>query len=362
MIERQNSNRWEMGSEFHWLGLPPPPLLRWPEPAVWYMLARHAVASLVQMKSAQDATLWLPSYFCPEVEEFCRPYCQIREYRDLPIWSEPDWASLQPKEHDIVLVVNYFGVRDGHVWRGWRERTPCVLLEDHSQDPVSPWALNSTADFAFASARKTLPIADGALLWSPRGLTLPNAPVDSDWSGANLKIAAMTCKSEYLAGGGTDALKVQFREMQLRGEDLMRRSRISAISPSSLKYIADGVPKSWRQQRAKNARHLLNNLIGAGFTQCMFRGWSDQATPFVLPILFRSERERDECQTLMRSKRIYCPVHWVCQTSDVGALDLSRRILSLPVDQRYTESDMDCVSRLISHAGRGEMARCEAQG
>jgi hypothetical protein len=324
------------------------------------MLARHAVAALVQLNSANlnsanRPALWLPSYFCPDVADCCSRYCEIREYRDLPHWDGPDWKSLQPQAHDIVLAVNYFGVRDGEPWKNWREQTACVLLEDHSQDPFSEWALESTADFAFASVRKTLPIADGAILWSPKGLPLPEQPVDGNWSGVALKIAAMIYKAEYLCGHGTDMLKTQFRKLQLKGEDLMRRSRISAISPPSFAYIADGAPKSWRRQRADNAQHLLGNLRQNDRVHCLFERWPDGAVPFALPIVFASEQERDSCQSLLRENRIYCPVHWVCQTSDPDALALSKTILSLPVDQRYTSSDMDAISQAILCAGSDEI-------
>jgi hypothetical protein len=316
------------------------------------MLARHAVAAVAQLVSENNPTLWLPSYFCPEVADYCRHYCEIREYRDLPSWAEPDWKSLEPRANDVVLAVNYFGVRDGTPWKDWRKQRQCILIEDHSQDPFSHWASTSSADFAFASARKTVPIADGAILWSPLGLTLPGQPVEGDWSGSALKLAAMIYKKEYLRGTGTEELKRRFRDLQSRGENIMRTSKIiSAISPSSLTYIEDGVPRSWRGQRSANARHLLKNLRKIEHADCVFSCWPDDAVPFSLPILFRTRRERDACQLLLQQHRIYCPVHWVCQTTDSEALDLSARILSLPVDQRYMERDMDRIVEGMLHAG-----------
>jgi hypothetical protein len=52
---------------------------------------------------------------------------------------------------------------------GWEERRAAsewLLVEDHSHDPFSPWAVGSSADYAFCSLRKTLPVPDGGLLWS----------------------------------------------------------------------------------------------------------------------------------------------------------------------------------------------------
>jgi hypothetical protein len=358
MNTADKQSRWEIGSEFHWQGLPEPPFLTWSQPAVWYMLARHAVAALVQMKSGNEPTLWLPSYFCPEVADCCRPFCEIREYRDMPFWDEPDWKSLEPRSQDIVLAVNYFGVRDGTPWKDWRKRVRCILLEDHSQDPFSEWASASTADFAFASVRKTLPIPDGAILWSPKGLKLPSQPVDGDWDGSALKAAAMLYKMEYLRGAGTDELKRRFRDLQLKGEDLMRKSRISAISSSSFVYVAHGVPQAWRHQRSTNARHLLNKLRHIEHIDCLISGWPDGSVPFALPIRFRSRRERDEGQSLLQQHKVYCPVHWVCYTRDVEALDLSARILSLPTDQRYGERDMELMADVF--LGHGPSASMEA--
>ncbi len=349
------SARWELGSEFHCAGAPEGPFLKWPQPAVWYMLARHAVAALLEMKKASKPSLWLPAYFCPEVAECCRPYCEIREYRDMPSWAAPDWKSLEPKPDDIVLAVNYFGVRHRNPWDEWRKRVSCQLLEDHSQDPFSAWASTSDADFAFASARKTLPIPDGAILWSPRGLKLPSQPTDGDWHGSDLKAAAMVYKTEYLLGGGSFELKQRYRQLQLIGEDLMRQSKISAISPYSFACAADGAPQAWRNRRTDNARHLSNRLRGIEHFDCLMSRWPGGAAPFALPVLFASQRERDECQLMLQKNRVYCPVHWVCKTNNTEALDLSARMLSLPIDQRYEQRDMDIIAGALLEYGQTRM-------
>jgi hypothetical protein len=93
---------------------------------------------------------------------------EIAVYADDPCRPEPDWSTLQPANDDVVLAVNYFGIRSGEPWRRWHEKRSCFLLEDHSHDPVSGWALHSRADYAFSSLRKRMPVPDGAILWSPK--------------------------------------------------------------------------------------------------------------------------------------------------------------------------------------------------
>src|ERR1043166_6191223 len=138
--------RWEAGSMFHWEEDFAPPVWTLPEPAVYFMICRHAIAALCSAQPRRT-TLWLPTCFCSEVARFCRDVADIREYRDDCRWPEPDWKSLQPQAKDLVLAVNYFGVRSPEPWRNWQAQNTCILVEDHTQDPFSAWALQSDAPY-----------------------------------------------------------------------------------------------------------------------------------------------------------------------------------------------------------------------
>ena len=73
-----------------------------------------------------------------------------------------------------MLAVNFFGIRKGKAWQDWlSQHKDIILIEDHTHDPFSTWAQQSTAHYAMASLRKTLPIPDGAILWSPQKMSLP---------------------------------------------------------------------------------------------------------------------------------------------------------------------------------------------
>ncbi|HEX2293058.1 MAG TPA: hypothetical protein VHH55_07080, partial [Gaiellaceae bacterium] len=216
---------WEVGGEFHSPVETPRPFHPWPRPAVWYALGRHAVEALVETRRLR--TLWLPDYFCHEVAAGWADRVPLRTYEDDPRWPEPRWETLEAREGDAVVAVNFFGVRAG---TGWAERKAgWLLVEDHSHDPFSPWAVGSQADFAFCSVRKTLPVPDGGILWSPRGLDLPPQPRGTA-EGSELKLAAMLLKGRYLAAGGGNDLKERFRRLQLEGEEQLARSPVAAAS------------------------------------------------------------------------------------------------------------------------------------
>src|SRR5689334_10510311 len=108
----------EIGSEFHWPGVPPGPFVAWPEPHAWYALARDAFLAILAER--QKAAVFVPDYFCEDVvEQWQRSGVFVRRYEDDPRWAHPRWETIDPREGDIVLAVNYFGVGDGSEWAKW---------------------------------------------------------------------------------------------------------------------------------------------------------------------------------------------------------------------------------------------------
>ncbi|HYM79311.1 MAG TPA: hypothetical protein VE377_25265 [Candidatus Dormibacteraeota bacterium] len=331
---------------FHWEPDFPPPLWTLPEPAVSYLICRHAIAALCSAQPRRPV-LWVPTFFCPEVARFCRPAAQVREYRDDCRRPAPEWGSLQPGPDDLVLAVNYFGVRSPEPWREWRNRNPCLLVEDHTQDPFSKWALESNADYAVCSLRKTLPVPDGAILWSPAKRPLPARPTEMDTRGSMMKLGAMVYKRNYLEGTVPAECKARYRELQLEGEQRLSEAGVSAISPISEAILARGVPKRWRERRIENACTLLQSLQGWKMAAPVFTKWPEGHAPFDLPLVFREQAARDDCQRALQQENVFCPVEWVSDTPDADASDLSSRILSVPVDHRYTRDDMARVSAAL---------------
>jgi hypothetical protein len=337
--------RWEVGGEFHLPVDTPGPHHRWPDGAVWFALGRHALQALLPRLDVPK--LWLPDYFCHEVAEGWRELAEVELYEDDPRWPEPRWESLRPGRRDAVVAVNYFGVRSGEAWRSWREQTECVLVEDHAHDPASEWATASAADYAFSSLRKTLPVPDGAILWSPRGLELPEQPAGGA-DGSELKLAAMLFKGEYLAGGD-DELKERFRRLQLDAEARLAESPVAGASAATREAIVRGVPLPWRAKRAENAARLIAALHDWDAADPLFTEWPADAAPLGAVFVFGSSGERDRVRDLLREAGVYCPVHWAdaATSSSDRVRRLSERILTIPADWRYSAADMARIASLV---------------
>ncbi len=338
---------WEVGSDFHWVGMAPGPFLPWPNPAIWFALGRHAVLQLMK-EAGTRRNLWLPNYFCSEVVQAWSASANIHIYEDSPALDHPKWETLTPASDDLVVAVNYFGMDDGIAWAEWKRKHACILIEDHSHDPHSIWALTSRADYAFCALRKVMPVPDGAILWSPVRRHLPSPAVSEADAGSLEKLTAMLFKSEYLAGNGSPELKEEFRRLQLSGEASLECAPVSAASLFTMRYLASGAPLLWRTVRRDNARELLLHLRDWRAAVPLHASVSDESAPFGVPLVFASAEGRDYHREFLRSRKIYCPIHWVMpQDSTPGAGELSCRILTIPCDQRYSSTDMQRVAETL---------------
>nr|WP_296063812.1 hypothetical protein [uncultured Actinoplanes sp.] len=348
----------EIGSEFHW---DPTALSDRDSP----MPARHklfatgcgALTALLR-RLAPRGRLHIPSYFCMGVAEALSETVPIAWYRHLPGGAGPRWESLRARPGDLVLAQNLFGREDGRDWTAWIRAHPRVtVIEDHSHDPFGPWARASIAPYAVASLRKTLPVPDGGLLWSPQDLPMP-APDGPDNPGSDLKLAAMLLKSAWL--DGVPVPKDKFRMLQQRGENVLLGSTapIGIVTRVILPFLdIDRL----RLAATANVRALREALPATPDWQVLAGGSGDGA-PFRLQLLCRDGRTRDALLAHLAAHGIYAPVHWRQDrtgvwSGDEDAADLASRMLTVPVDHRCTPADLRRLTEVLGSPIRREPAR-----
>jgi hypothetical protein len=336
--------------DFHRLGSDP-----WPVRRSFFSSGRAALYALCRrwIETHSHARLWLPDYFCSEVvSSLCSWNIPVAFYADDPQRTGPGLSDLRVSAGDMVLAVNYFGVRLGDQWNAWRESTPSVaLIEDHTHDPQSLWAQSSTADFAFASLRKTLPVPDGAIMWSPRDLPLPEAAPDCVTFASSLKLAAMLYKRRYLDYGETrPELKAAFLRLQQRSEKEFSELNNGAMSAWSLDLVCQGIPTAWRRRRERNVRSLLMRAPRVPGGEPLFTSWPVGHCPFNAVYVFDDERAREVTRKRLISSQVYTPVHWLLRYGGKASVDLSKRILTIPLDFRCDESGIARIAAILTES------------
>jgi hypothetical protein len=341
------SDRWEVGSDFHWdegalvdagASLP----LWLPTPHAMFTSGCGALKSLITRLNGHPR-LHLPSFFCMDVAEVLASTVDLAWYRELPDGQGPHLDTLHAAPGDVVLAVNLFGRGHREPWDAWSRENPLVrVIEDHTHDPLSGWARASNASYCMASLRKTLPVPDGAILWSARGEKLP-APAGGESMGAWLKLSAMILKAAWLQG--KDVPKSEFRSLQQAGEAALLGS---ATEPTALTRVILPLLDVWRLRavRADNVRSLTESLprnVG-GAWRPLTHG-APGAVPFNVQLLCASEATRDSLQAHLARNQIFAPVHWRQPRSgfssgDDAAIECASRILTIPVDHRYRASHL----------------------
>lgn len=345
-------DRWEHGSEFHWPSFEPASNkeLPWVDGSL-YGSGRDALRALISYGIAERgwSRIWLPAYFCGDVTDaIASTGIGIALYPDGPEDDEPRVDEDAFRRGDVLLEVDYFGLRSEPRF------SDCGIevIEDHTHDPVSDWAKRSGADWCVASLRKTLPLPDGGVLWSPKGHKAPpQPPISVERSSASLlKERAMVMKRDYLAGEPVE--KEAYRELAVEGEQKIASGEISGMTERSRDLLREFPIDEWRETRRVNYNALRDALVDLDWLKILEP--EDGARPFSGIAIFDSPERRDVVRDGLIARRIYPAVLWPLD-GRAGIperyIDLSRRMLSIHCDMRYNERDMMRVADAIREIG-----------
>lgn len=356
--------RSEYGSEHYLLDYGPGGRIEnpWDELARSYASGRDALRSLLHHGQERLGwrRLWVPSYFCQEVvASLCRTGIPIVPYDDAPVDASYPRELRDARAGDIMLNVNFMGLR---LWREPGFYGALEVIEDHTHDPWSAWAYTSSADWCVASLRKTLPIPDGAVLWSPTGRALP-APLKctEERSHASLrKMAGMVLKKRYLAGD--DISKADFLELYRAGEAQISSHDPSGISEWSRNLLNTFPIQEWRRKRLDNYRAFAKALGNSPFVRLVAPESQSSSCPFSCLMLFDSPARRDFVRKRLLDRDVYPSVLWPLHEPAIQGIpamheQLGRKVLSIHCDMRCDEDDMAVIAGIVTNAVRESAAK-----
>ncbi|HEY8609597.1 MAG TPA: hypothetical protein VIM12_20965 [Noviherbaspirillum sp.] len=355
------SERWEHGSELHLMVCAGKDITQhpWERRNRTYASGRDAFHALLQFGRVTRGwkRLLVPGYYCQKVvASLAASGLDLVLYDDGPDCDAPSLASVSLRAGDVLLLVNYFGLRTAPLLPALRG-TDVEVIEDHTHDPWSDWATSSEADWCVASLRKTLPVPDGGVLWSPAGHTLPVAAriaVDRKLGSLN-RMAAMLLKSMYL--DGAQVTKEAFRDLYSSAERVLDTSAASGMTPWGAGILRSLPIQKIRQIRRHNWRVLCTELADLDQVRILQPEDVLVACPLSCIVLFSSPRLRDFVRARLMDANVYTAILWPLDESvlDDVAEDqrqLSRTMLSIHCDIRYDETDMVRVAALVRRAVR----------
>jgi hypothetical protein len=333
--------RWEHGSDFELSLEVGPAGYPWDgRPHRLLGSGRHALRALLEW--GRDRHGWdrflVPSYFCQHTLGSLTDILPMAAYPCSPVEQRP--AALQTRTGDVVLAVSVFQQPillrvDG----------PATVIEDHSHGPASALAMRARADYAIASLRKTLPLPDGGVAWSPNGRDLPDEPsmTGEHRAAALMRLSGMLQKRHYL--DGAVAPKDHWRPLAIESERRIGDGPASGISDYSRQRLASLPVVRWARRRARDRtafREALGDVRGARILD----------VPFASVLVFDDPATRDRVRGALRDEHIYASVLWPLHDPVVEGIrsediDLSERLLVIHADHRYGPADMARVAAAV---------------
>lgn len=274
--------------------------------------------------------VWLPSYICysliPVIEKLNIEVVYYNIDRQLrPILNFDQIHS----DDEIILIINYFGIND-------------YLLEEYKQyNSKIVWDLTQAfycemhnEGLAFYSPRKFFGVPDGGILV---GLieNHKQLPLRSSISSDKCMHLLLRLEAGPLEGFKT----YQMNEKRIENEGMRRMSNLTFKLLKTIDY------ESAKRKRINNFKFLHSKFRTLNGLELR-----PNCYPMFYPLSLTTKTSI-KLRNILRSNQIFVPKFWDSlekwlPQGSIG-IELSDKLLPIPIDHRYDESDMDMVVNLI---------------
>ncbi len=308
----------------------------------------------------------LPSFLCDSIiqpfKELSIPFRFYRINEDLSI--DISYIAHCKENYDLggIFIINYFG-------RTYNEETISFLkeikkdiwiIEDYTHGSLVETRdsiTKSIGHIVISSLRKYLPLPDGCIVINNSSQPFPViADGSSDFS--RIRTIAKLLRWEFI----NNKLGLGFKDTEALFLKLFSHAEnnINECNPiEGMSYLSKIVLSALDLEDVKNRRKsnfllssqllstssLLQNFIKPVFTSLT------GASPFCFPVRIVNT-DRDKLRADLAQRNLFCSILWplpvdVDKVEFNSSYNLSKEILCIPIDQRYSQNDMvDIFKRL----------------
>ena len=288
----------------------------------------------------------MPSYLCPTIlYKFKEKNIKILFYEineDLSVDIGSVKELIAQFNVRALFFIDYFGFYHNEQTLNYFKQlkeSGIILIEDAVQMLWFGKLSKFIGDYVFNSYRKFFP-CDGSMVLNNFDNKVEYKPIEDSYN--KLILEARTEKTEYIknAVGKEEKFLKKFTEAE---EWYYKREDINSIYKRSKDFLQHINYQKVIKQRIENYIYLYEKLKGNQQVRILFAPQKiDDNIPLVFPVLINN---RDFVRNELRQYNIYCPVHWDITEEKWAeqfpkSLNTSKRILSLPIDWRYSKKDM----------------------
>lgn len=275
-------------------------------------------------------TVWLPLYQCDTVRDFLTKKKVNLKYYHMDCNFNP--VDLDCKHEEAVLFVNYYGIMSTSRMEQLSKVYDNVII-DNSQAFFSEPVTNAMNIY---SARKFVGVPDGAYVVGKQAELLTENYQQGYSSDTALFLLQ---RIEYGCEGKTYESRM-INEKRINNEDVRNMSRLTHS-------ILDGTDyETIKNARIENFRYA-HSLLGQFNKLDPLRYLDKSCVPMVYPLVIEEE---DLIEKLLIQKHFQG--HWWSYLLDEVEQDcfeywLSKYIIPITIDQRYTSDDIDAINSII---------------
>jgi len=306
--------------------------------------AIELIISNIEFK--EDEIILLPSYLCPTIVQFIiKANVKYKFYninKDLSLNLENINDLISQNQVKAIFFIDYFGFyhKKQTIDKLLElQKNGTVLIEDAVQMFWVKKNKGFIGDYIFNSYRKFLPI-DGSIV-----IGIEDTAFEEIEDGYyNLMKKARNEKSIYINQGIGDE-ETFLKDFNVAHEDYYKRNSINAINSYDEEFLRHLPIEYINNKRISNYEYLKQKLNEIKAVKVIFNEDLDDNVPLCIPVFIDN---RDKARKDLMACNIYCPVHWNLRDEDwvnkhKDALEVSKRILSIPIDWRYDLKDMEYI-------------------
>jgi len=307
-------------------------------------------------RQVHSGKVLLPSYICESVISAFKGFDIV--YYNVDLNLDIDLSDIEGKlnhEVKILYIAHYFGsIQKSDTLESlnhFKNKFNFIIIEDTTHSIFSN--KSTIGDYNICSLRKWFPISDGGVIYSKFSFHDTSKIIaNNDFS----KAYAMIMKTLYHDSiiSNNDLIRKIFSEAEEQLDNQIDIKKISWLSKYLLRFYNIS---EITQRRKKNYNYLKLSLRNLGIIPVV--DVDNNYCPYVFA--FKIEN-RDRFRDYLKDHRIYCPVHWPIHDTDLvnfkNSLNLTNKLISIPIDQRYSLNDMEYIYKTVASYMEGFNENC----
>ncbi len=289
---------------------------------------------------------YVPSYTCETVLAPYRKLGMELIFYDFNSKMEPVFDRNLIGKFDILHIAGYYGFSNySRSFLDLAKAHSAVIVQDITHSMFSSNGLDPLADYAAGSARKWLGVASGGVAYKKGSdFNITPLPVDNEHIARRLLLLEGASALQSPTGDST-AFDMEKRFWAAEGM-LRKMFSYQASDAESIEIMEHFDVATLQNKRRSNYRLMLEliNLKLPEFTEyIVFPELDDDSVPSHFTILYP---ERNKLQNLLLDQGIKTTVYWPdipegCE--EFASANIYRQVLSLPIDQRYGNAEMEAI-------------------